>query len=196
MGVTIDSELAVVERRMTALRVDYERFFAGDLKKPPIAARHDLEQFLKRLGNSDIDRAVDRFRLQAMEGRYYALRELWEKRLTAREKGRTLAGKAIHEDRPRAAAETESAPPVDAAAPADVKPKRRVDFSPLFERYRAARQSLGEDVSTLRYEKFEQLVLKQAEEITRRTGCRRLVFEVKTQDGRVRLIGRPVPAKG
>ncbi len=51
-------------------------------------------------------------------------------------------------------------------------------------------------MSKLRYEKFEELVLRQAEEIRKKTGCRRLVFEVHTQDGKVRLVGRPAPAKG
>ena len=52
MAVTIDSELAALDRRMTSLRIDYERFFAGDLKQAPLVARRELEQFLKRLGNS------------------------------------------------------------------------------------------------------------------------------------------------
>jgi len=195
MTVSIDSELAALDRRMTALKVDYERFFSGDLKLPPIAARRELEQFLKRLGNEDIDRAADRFRLQAMEGRYNAMRELWEKKLSAREQGRTLAGRPLAHP-PPSPADASSPGPVDAAGAGDVKPKRRVDFSPLFERYCTARRTLGEDVSKLRYDKFEEQVLRQAEEIRKRTGCKKLVFEVHTQEGRVRLIGRPAPAKG
>jgi hypothetical protein len=193
MVVSIDSELSALDRRMTALRVDYERFFSGDLKQPPLVARRELEQFLRRLGNSEIDRAVDRFRLQSMEGRYNALRELWEKRLAAREQGRTISGRPIAPD---AVPDVPEERPVDAAAAGDVKPRRRVDFSPLFERYCTARRAIGEDVSKLRYEKFEELVLRQAEEIRKKTGCRRLVFEVHTQAGKVRLVGRPAPAKG
>ncbi len=112
MVVSIDSELSALDRRMTALRVDYERFFSGDLKQPPLVARRELEQFLRRLGNSEIDRAVDRFRLHSMEGRYNALRELWEKRLTAREQGRTLTGRPLAPEAPAALDEA----PVDAAA--------------------------------------------------------------------------------
>ena len=77
-----------------------------------------------------------------------------------------------------------------------VKPRSRVDFTPLFERYVAARQALGEDVSRLKYEKFEEAVKRQAEEIRQKTGSSRLVFEVQTADGRVRLVGRPAPLRG
>jgi hypothetical protein len=83
-------------------------------------------------------------------------------------------------------------PRPDAAAPSSVKPRNRVDFTPLFQRYVEARQAMGEDVSRLRYEKFEESVRRQADEIRRKTGSSRLVFEVQTTDGRVRLVGRPV----
>ena len=55
----------------------------------------------------------------------------------------------------------------------------------------AAREALGEDVSKLKYEKFEEAVRRQADEIRRKTGSSRLVFEVQTTSGRVRLVGRP-----
>ena len=68
----------------------------------------------------------------------------------------------------------------------------------LFDRFCAARAAAGEDVSKLRYERFEDLVKKQAAEIRRATGATRLAFEVQTRDGKVRLVGRPqrAPAKG
>src|SRR5262249_18866965 len=152
----------------------------------PLAARLELEKFLKRLGNEEVERAADRFRLNSIENRYNSLCELWEKKLQAREQGRTLGGRILPEVAPPPASVVPEGA-VDAAGPADVKPRRRVDFSPLFERYCTARRSVGEDVSKLRYEKFEEQVLKQAEEVRKRTGCRRLVFEVQTQDGKVRL---------
>ena len=89
------------------------------------------------------------------------------------------------------ASATAQPPRPDAATPSSVKPGKRVDFTPLFQRYVAARQALGEDVSRLRYEKFEESVRRQADEIRRKTGSSRLVFEIQTTDGRVRLVGRP-----
>ena len=99
---------------------------------------------------------------------------------------------AVARTQPRA-----PAPPApDAPAAPSVKPRSRVDFTPLFQRYVAARQALGEDVTKLRYERFEEAVRRQAEEIRKRTGSSRLVFEVQTAEGRVKLVGRPVPAPG
>ena len=232
MAVSFDRELNDLDREITALRVEYERFFGGELRRPPVPGRRTLEETLRRLGNAEMEKAAERFRLQTLQSRYNSFAELWDKRMQAREEGRTgpirrlvplahvvastsapdaaPAGKS-GEKKPRAseapdvaallaAAERAvgggapaAAQPLhpDAAPPSSVKPRNRVDFTPLFQRYVAARQALGEDVSRLRYEKFEESVRRQADEIRRKTGSSRLVFEVQTTDGRVRLVGRP-----
>ncbi|MBK9963961.1 MAG: hypothetical protein IPP07_03295 [Holophagales bacterium] len=195
-----------------------------------MVGRRALEETLRKLGNAEMEKAAERFRLQTLQSRFNSFAELWEKRMQAREEGRTgpihrhapvlaaaglpsapgaaAAGKAATKKPAEvpdvaallAAAERavggrapEAVPPPrpDAAPPSSVKPRSRVDFTPLFERYVAARQALGEDVSRLRYEKFEESVRRQADEIRQKTGSSRLVFEVQTTEGRVRLVGRP-----
>ena len=232
MAVSFDKELNDLDRGITALRVEYERFFGGELRRPPVPGRRTLEETLRKLGNAEMEKAADRFRLQMLQSRYSAFAELWDKRMQAREEGRTgpvrrlapVAPAAASTSAPGAApagkgggkkppsseihdvaallAAAERAvgggtpavaqpPHPDAAPPSSVKPGKRVDFTPLFQRYVAARQALGEDVSRLRHEKFEESVRRQADEIRRKTGSSRLVFEVQTTDGRVRLVGRP-----
>lgn len=228
MGISIERELNDLERGITALKVEYERFFGGELKRVPLQSRRSIEETLRRLGNAEIEKAAERFRLQSIQSRYNSFAELWEKRMQAREEGQTGPLKRRASVRPAAAvaaaaptpasgtrvkgapaadvaallaaaeaAVARTAPPPapsaspDAAPAPSVKPRSRVDFTPLFKRYVAARQALGEDVSRLQYEKFEDAVRRQAEEIRQKTGSSRLVFEVQTVDGRVRLVGRP-----
>jgi hypothetical protein len=227
MGISIERELGDLERGITTLRVDYERFFGGELKRPPVQARRTIGETLRRLGNAEVDNAAERFRLQMLQSRLNAFCELWEKRMQVREEGRTgpvrrlaplvpveapvvkpggkkpKAAPALDVAALLAAAEAAVArnapapqtpvPRPDAAAGSSVKPRSRVDFTPLFQRYVEARKALGEDVSKLKYEKFEEAIRRQAAEIRQKTGSSRLVFEVQTTDGRVRLIGRPAP---
>lgn len=230
MGISIERELNELERSITTLRVDYERFFGGELNRPPVVARRTIEEQFRRYGNAEVDKAVERFRLQALQSRFNAFAELWEKRMQAREEGRTgpirrmapiapagaaataaPAPKQATKKGPASAAEVAAllaaaeaavarnapapTPPArpDAPGGTSVKPRSRVDFTPLFQRYVAARQALGEDVSKLKYEKFEEAVRRQAEEIRKRTGSSRLAFEIQTTDGKVRLVGRPAP---
>ncbi len=193
MQVSIDRDLDLLERNLKSLKVDYERFFSGGLKVPPILARKRVEEILKRVGNIQLDRAAEQFRLQAIQGRYTAMAELWDKRLSAREEGRrfirvpkTVLPPPPPAHRPRSLSNGESSTSVKAIG--------RGDLKSLFDRFCAARAAAGEDVSKLRYERFEDLVKNQAAEIRRATGATRLAFEVQTREGKVKLVGRPLPA--
>ena len=195
MGASIARDLDLLERSVTSLKLDYERFFSGDLRVPPMPARKSVEQVLRRIGNLAVEKAAERFRLQTIQGRFTALSELWEKRILAREEGRRpvrISARQLSPERPAPAR------PADAAPPASVKGSGRVDLKALFDRYCAARAAAGEDTSRLRYDRFEELVKKQAAEIRRVTGATRLAFDVQTRDGKVRLVGRSLaaPTKG
>jgi hypothetical protein len=191
MPESFENEIAVLERGLRALHVEYERFYIGELKVPPVDTRRRIEDLLKRMAGVNVERAAERFRLQNVQSRFQSMAELWEKRLLAREEGRLFVGRTRR--RPQAAAaETGS----DAEASTSVTRRERKSLMPLFERYCEARRALGEDVSRLRYERFEELLRRQAAEIRKTTGSRRLVFEVQTVGGRVRLIGRPAHPKG
>jgi hypothetical protein len=194
MPGTIENELAVLEGGLQRLHVEYERFFTGDVKLPPTDTRRRVEDLLKRLGGINIERAAERFRFQNLQNRFQTLTELWEKRFAAREEGRTATGRFPLSGRLPAPAAP--APPRDAEASTSVKAGERADLMPLFDRYCSARRALGEDVSRIRYERFEELLRRQASEIRRATGAKRLVFEIQTLDGKVRLVGRPAPVKG
>jgi hypothetical protein len=201
MPLPIAHELNEVERQIAQLRVDFERFFSGELKLMPIQLRRRVDTAFRRLWGLDIDRAADRFRLQTLQERFTTLSELWEKKLRLREEGRRFAPReapgrgAVPADagaRPSPSSEGTG----DTAGAAPVKARSRPDFRPLFERYRAARRDLGEDVSKMSYERFEELVRQKAEEIRERTGSTKLVFEVRTESGKVRLVGRSGQGKG
>jgi hypothetical protein len=175
--------------------VDYERFFSGELKVPPVSARKKVEQILRRIGNVTVEKAAERFHLQAVQGRFIAFSELWEKRLIAREEGR---GQVRPSALGRPAEQPAPPPRADAGTSGSVKGFGRGDIRSLFERYCAARARTGEDVSRLRFDRFEELVKKQAAEIRSVTGASRLAFDVQVRDGKVRLVGRalPAPTKG
>ncbi len=191
MPESFENEIAVLERGLRALHVEYERFYIGELKVPPVDTRRRIEDLLKLMAGVNVERAAERFRLQNVQNRFQSMTELWEKRLLAREEGRPGVGRPLR--RPRAAAAESGS---DAEVSTSVTRRERKSLMPLFERFCEARRALGEDVSRLRYERFEELLRRQAAEIRKATGSRRLVFEVQTVNGRVRLIGRPAHPKG
>jgi len=195
MAVSIARDLDLLDKSITALKLDYERFFSGDVKVPPLPARKSVEQVLRRIGNVPVEKVAERFRLQALQSRFTAFSDLWEKRLLAREEGR---GPVRLVPRARLVEPGAPRPAGNASAPGSVKGSGRGDLRSLFERYCDMRAAAGEDVSRLRYDRFEELVKKQAAEIRKATGATRLAFDVQTRDGKVRLVGRSLaaPTKG
>lgn len=191
MPESFENEIAVLERGLKALHVEYERFYIGDLKVPPVDTRRRIEDLLKRMAGVNVERAAERFRLLNVQNRFQSMTELWEKRLLARDEGRPGFGRIR-----RASQATAAKSGSDAETSTSVTRKERKSLMPLFERFCDARRALGEDVSRLRYERFEELLRRQAAEIRKATGARRLVFEVQTVGGRVRLVGRPAHPKG
>ncbi len=200
MPVSIERDLDVLERSLTALKVDYERFFTGELRTPPMAARRKVDELLRRVGNVEVERAAERFRLQALQGRYTAMSELWDRRLAAKEEGRGLF--RVIRAAPAAAAVPPPEPPArrpksvssDGEGSTSVKAVGRGDMKSLFDRFCAARAAAGEDVSRLRYERFEDLVKKQAAEIRRATGAE--ASRVRGPDaGRESPARRPAAAR-
>ncbi len=191
MPESFENEIAVLERGLKALHVEYERFYIGELKVPPVDTRRRLEDLLKRMAGVNVERAAERFRLQNVQNRFQSMKELWEKRLLAREEGRLRVGRP-----PRPVKAASAGAESDAEGSTSVGRRERKSLMPLFERFCEARRALGEDVSRLRYERFEELLRRQAAEIRKATGAKRLVFEVQTVDGKVRLIGRPAHPKG
>jgi hypothetical protein len=200
MPPTIERELNEVERQIGRLRVDFERFFSGELKLMPLQGRRRLENAFRQLWLVEAERAVDRFRLQTLQERYTVMTELWEKKQRVREEGLRLLHREPNPAGPKVPREAVPPHPSkaadDAEGAAPVKARPRPDFRPLFERYQAARRELGEGASKMTYERFEELVRQKAEEIRNRTGSTKLVFEIRTEDGKVRLLGRPAPGKG
>ncbi len=195
MAVSIARDLELLEKSITALKLDYERFFSGDVKVPPLPARKSVEQVLRRVGNAPVEKVAERFRLQALQSRFTTFSDLWEKRLLAREEGRGPVRLAAHA---RLVEPGVHPPAGDTPAPASVKGSGKGELRSLFDRYCAARAAAGEDASRLRYDRFEELVKKQAAEIRKATGATRLAFDVQTRDGKVRLVGRSLaaPTKG
>ena len=200
MPPTIERELNEVERQIGRLRIDFERFFSGELKLMPLQARRRLENAFRQLWLVETEVAVDRFRLQTLQERYTVMTELWEKKQRIRDEGLRLLHRGPHPAQPAAPAKSASPPPAakagDAGGAAPVRPRPGPDFRPLFERYQAARRELGENESRMTYERFEELVRQKAEEIRNRTGSTKLVFEIRMEGGKVRLLGRPAPGKG
>jgi len=88
VGVYEDCDL--IDRSIQQLQVEWDKFFSGVEKKPPSDLMGRVEQLVKRYAYAEIKNSGERFRYQSVTTRFNTFKELWNKRMRAREEGRVV----------------------------------------------------------------------------------------------------------
>lgn len=181
-----EKEFSALEQAIGRLSHEYDVFLYGTGAKLPLESRHRVEDMIRSLSNQKIDAAAERFRLNTIVGRFSAQCERWERAVRDKEEGRMPAGRPT-----TAPAATPNVSPAASVKP----PSAKSPDQELFERYREARNSRGEDVSRLSFEKFRELLAGERQKLLTRTGKSEWEFDLAADAGRVRLVARPRKGK-
>jgi alkanesulfonate monooxygenase SsuD/methylene tetrahydromethanopterin reductase-like flavin-dependent oxidoreductase (luciferase family) len=164
-----------------------------------VEIRRRVAQQIRRLSTTESESAAERFRFQAIQVRYNALCERWDRLQTEKEAGRRpgiyshfvrLGGSGT--ERPPARANAREA----ASVREDEETGTRIVQDPepdreLFRRYIEAKRVRGEDVADLRFDRFAEKLADQREKLREHFGDAEIVFDVAERDGRVRLVAKP-----
>lgn len=193
--MAINEDLEVLERAVRQLQIEWEKFFAGAERKPPMDLKGRVEGLIRRYAYTEIRNNTDRFRYQTLSTRYNTFNELWTKRLRLMEEGRAMAGGP-----PRASAPPAAPPSTAAAAAAEAPPgefritrpaEEKEAVRALFDQYLEARKKAGEG-GNVRFDSFEKVIAQQATRILGEKGGQAVDFRLETKDGKVTLKARPV----
>ncbi|HET8646977.1 MAG TPA: MXAN_5187 C-terminal domain-containing protein [Vicinamibacteria bacterium] len=198
--MAITDDLDSLERMVRQLQIEWEKFFGGAERKPPMELKNRVEGLIRRWAYAEIRNNTERFRYQTLSSRYNTFSELWSKRLRLMEEGRPVTG--AHAPRAPLAApppEPEARRPAGAATagapPGEVRISRpeqeKEAVKALFEQYVAARQRAGE-AGPVKFDSFEKVIAQQATRILDQKGGQAVDFRLETKDGKVTLKARPV----
>ena len=80
----VDRQLAKLEDDIRKLKIDFDIFFNGATKRPPLEARARLESTFKRIADNRNLSYAQRYLLNALTSRFTAYRELWRRTLKAK----------------------------------------------------------------------------------------------------------------
>lgn len=83
-AVAIDKQIAKLEDDIRRLKIDFDIYFNGSVKRPPLESRARLESFLKRLLDNRSLSYGQRYKLNGLVARYTSNRELWRRTMKAR----------------------------------------------------------------------------------------------------------------
>ena len=140
-AATFERELRVLEEALRRLSAEYDAFLYGSVPKPPIQTRRNVEEMVRRLNASEDMASAERYRFGALQGRFSALCDRWEKLQGEKEAGRR-PGLYGHFRESGGRSTGHSAPAPNAGPPASVQEERRAappePDRELFDRYLAA----------------------------------------------------------
>ena len=182
---TPDEQLARLEEDIRRLRIEFDIFFNGAAKRPPYDTKGRVETLLKRLSDDRTLNYAQRFRLNSLNARYNAFRDLWRRMMQGREEGRDpqSAARATAREESRKAAQSVSFVCTDAHK--DIETVKN-----LFESLVEAKRQCGEATDNLSFAQFHNLIASKADGLKERLGCDRVQFSVTIESGHVSFKAR------
>ena len=83
-SVALDQQLSKLEDDIRKLKIDFDIFFNGSAKRPPLEARARLESQIKRMADNRNLSFAQRYQLNTIVARFTSYRELWRRTLRAK----------------------------------------------------------------------------------------------------------------
>lgn len=177
-----EAALKAFSRRVEQLRISHERFFMGIDRVPPNPERQTLERDLR---NSPLMRSRNtalRFQFNNVRQRLLSYARYWDRIMRLIEEGKFR--------RERSSLANSGAPagvPVEAEDSGDRNRK-------LYEKWQKAHSQSGTK-SKASYESFAAKIEAQRHRQMQAKGWRDVDFDIRVQDGKVRLVGKPVKGR-
>jgi hypothetical protein len=78
-SVSIDQQLARIEDDIRKLKIDFDIYFNGGTKRPPLEARARLESMIKRIADDRNLTYAQRYQFNTVVSRFTSYRELWRR---------------------------------------------------------------------------------------------------------------------
>jgi len=83
-AASLDQEIVRLEDAIRKLKIDFDIYFNGAAKRPPLEARARLESNIKRVSDDRALTYAQRYKLNTLVSRFTSYRELWRRGLKAR----------------------------------------------------------------------------------------------------------------
>jgi hypothetical protein len=176
---TIEDRLARLEEEIRRLKIEYDVYFNGGMKRPPYDSKMRVESHLKRLGDDRTLNFAQRYHYNSLATRYASFREMWRRTLQGREEGRDISAAA------RASTRNAREPFIRSEFSCmDVRQDVRT-IKGVYDALIEAKRSCGEATRDLSFAKFHRLIMERTESMKAQIGSDRVTFSVDVERGHV-----------
>ncbi len=80
----VDQQISRIEEEIRKLKIDFDIYFNGGLKRPPLEAKARLESNIKRIADDRGLSYAQRYQFNSVISRFTSYRELWRRLLKAK----------------------------------------------------------------------------------------------------------------
>lgn len=216
----VQKELDVLDSRMTALKVLYDKYFLGMEKLEPQRERAEIQKTIIELGSRFIRNTGAKFRRDTLKNKFLTYQRFWDRilkqiedgtykghkikaELHERERAEKAARRSGGTDQPAngeagveapAQAAVNGAPAPRPAAPAEpgAPPPPKADpIQRIFDQYVAAKRKANENTEGLTAEKMASIIKQQTVALKQKYNCKSVEFRVVVEDGKAKLKAIP-----
>jgi hypothetical protein len=198
VSVTVDEELTLLEDTLRKLKIEYDAFFGGGLKRPPGDTEWRVRSLINKYSDGRSLNFQQLFRYNALAQKFAVFSDLWRKKLRIKEEGyrrpqdALLSIQGLRTDQEHAAAR--------AMEPAEKRRRSRqpveLEFSNppaeaekahlLFQALVQARERAGIPAGG-NFESFQEFLTRKTADIRAQFGCASVEYAVAVDGDQVKL---------
>jgi hypothetical protein len=192
----VDEDLDELDQGLKRLRVEYDQFFLGIVKRPPESLQGRVQKIIVKYANETLRKTHQKFRFNQLNSKYQIYRQQWGRTMRQIESG-TYKGhrfKAKLHERERGLLSDSDAtlgapkPPAAKSGPA-AKPG---PIDQLYDALLAARKRAGESGPDPDRAKLSELVKKQTAALRAKHPGAKVRFRVAVDGKRAKLVASVV----
>ena len=187
----IDDELDELDQFLKRLRVEYDQYFLGILKRPPEMLQGRVQKIIVKYANETLRRTHQKFRFNNLNSQYQVFRQQWGRTMRQIEDG-TYKGhlfKAKLHERARGISDETPNPFMRAPAP---EPKANGPMDKLFDALVAARKRAGDSGPAPDRAKLSEIVKKQTAALKAKHPGAKVKFRVAIEGKKAKLVASVV----
>ena len=202
--MTIDEELSQLEESVRRLKIEFDVYFGGGSKKPPVETEWKVKTLLRKYSDGGRMNYAQRFRYTTIQQRYALHNALWQQKLQIKEEGYRRpqdamlgiqgmrsgeeheAQAALKHDRHHHDHDVDK-PFSVACSDVDAElPKVENLYKVLAEARVKSGSPAGPDL-----ESFKKFVRQKTKQLRKEYGCKSVEYSVEMHGGQVRLKAKP-----
>lgn len=196
--MTIDEELNVLDDALRRLKVEYDVYFGGGSKKPPVESDWRVQSMIKKHSDSQKLNFSQRFKYNSIVQRYSIFNALWQQKLKVKEEGYrrpqdallAIQGLRSEQEHQAAAAlnqEAQSSAPEPYVMQCSDPERDGAKVRELYDAMMEAKRRVGEQAPPAKFDSFLAFLKTKTAQIRHEHHCSSVEYRVEVDGGRVKL---------